>query len=97
MKKLAEASSLMRILASLPATPSIFMFHHGRGGMEIPGVQTFSTLIRDVFNRHLLKVIRSRFWELLKDTEQSIREEAKEHKEEAKKELEKQLNIVDSL
>lgn len=52
---------------------------------------------KDIFNRHLLKVLRGKFWSLMKETEASIREEARTHKETAKEELAKQLEAINNL
>lgn len=64
------------------------------------GSSSCSTILdvnRDVFNQHLLKVLRGKFWQLLEETEQSIREEAREHKEAARKELSEKLQTIESL
>lgn len=50
-----------------------------------------------IFNEHLLKVLRSRFWELLKATRESIVAEAATLKDEAKQELADQIKSIDAI
>lgn len=61
------------------------------------GCSTILSVDKDVFNTHLLKVLRGRFREILEATGNSIRDEARKHKDEAKKELAEKLNSIETL
>lgn len=61
------------------------------------GCSTILSVDAGIFNGHLLKVLRRQFWQLLQETEQSIRDEAKTHKEAAQQELAEKLKSIDAL
>ncbi len=52
---------------------------------------------KEVFEKHLLKVIQSKFKSIIQETADSIRNEATELKEKALKELQDDLNLINSL
>lgn len=62
------------------------------------GCGTFFTITdREVFEKHLLKVLKSKFQAIILETSKSIKEEASQMKEKALKELEDNLNLINSL
>ena len=61
------------------------------------GCSTFLSLDSEVFNKHLLASIQSRFKEILNDTADRILTEATTLKEEAKKELTDKLAAIENL
>lgn len=51
----------------------------------------------EIFNKHLLSVLRSDFWDIMNKVSESISKEAVTLKQEAQKELEEKLELVKSL